>query len=193
MMAFFLCIFSVWLWGVTCFHIMFYLVLVSNWNYNELELSFIWCIILCPRACKLLFQKWRKGLYCCDHPHKQKSWIVVIFKVMKWIAYNEILWKTITLVQTCICFPRAVSILPVHMYARAHTHTRARACTRSHTHICTLLICWQACERLLAYRVEMKVKTKKVDGILNRLHVAMPAPRDEKARPPCIPGEKQSC
>lgn len=35
----------------------------------------------------------------------------------------------------------------------------------------------------------MKVKTKKVDGILNRLHVAMPAPRDEKSRPPCIPGE----
>jgi hypothetical protein len=50
-------------------------------------------------------------------------------------------------------------------------------------------ICWQACERLLAYRVEMKVKTKKVDGVLNRLHVAMPTPRDEKARPPCIPGE----
>lgn len=47
----------------------------------------------------------------------------------------------------------------------------------------------QACERLLAYRVEMKVKTKKVDGVLNRLHVAMPAPRDQKARPPCIPGE----
>lgn len=39
----------------------------------------------------------------------------------------------------------------------------------------------------------MKVKTKKVDGILNRLHVAMPASRDEKARPPCIPGEQQSC
>jgi nucleolar GTP-binding protein len=45
----------------------------------------------------------------------------------------------------------------------------------------------EACERLLAYRVEMKVKTKKVDGILNRLHVAIPAPRDEKTRPPCIP------
>jgi len=39
----------------------------------------------------------------------------------------------------------------------------------------------------------MKVKTKKVDGILNRLHVAMPAARDEKARLPCIPGEQQSC
>ncbi|KDR12537.1 nucleolar GTP-binding protein 1 [Zootermopsis nevadensis] len=45
----------------------------------------------------------------------------------------------------------------------------------------------EACERLLAYRVEMKVKTKKVEGVLNRLHVALPASRDEKARPPCIP------
>ncbi|KAJ9585229.1 hypothetical protein L9F63_002992, partial [Diploptera punctata] len=45
----------------------------------------------------------------------------------------------------------------------------------------------EACERLLAYRVEMKVKTKKVDGVLNRLHVTVPKPRDEKSRPPCIP------
>jgi hypothetical protein len=35
----------------------------------------------------------------------------------------------------------------------------------------------------------MKVKTKKVEGVLNRLHVATPAPRDEKARPPCVPGK----
>lgn len=26
-----------------------------------------------------------------------------------------------------------------------------------------------------------------MDGILNRLHVATPAPRDGKSRPPCIP------
>ncbi|XP_069692617.1 nucleolar GTP-binding protein 1 [Periplaneta americana] len=45
----------------------------------------------------------------------------------------------------------------------------------------------EACERLLAYRVEMKVKTKKVEGVLNRLHVATPAPCDDRARPPCIP------
>ncbi|KOB68503.1 Nucleolar GTP-binding protein 1 [Operophtera brumata] len=36
----------------------------------------------------------------------------------------------------------------------------------------------QACETLLGHRV---------DGILNRLHVATPAPRDARARPPCIP------
>lgn len=45
----------------------------------------------------------------------------------------------------------------------------------------------EACERLLSYRVDQKMRTKKVDGILNRLHVAIPKPRDNIARPPCIP------
>lgn len=45
----------------------------------------------------------------------------------------------------------------------------------------------EACERLLSYRVDQKMRTKKVDNILNRLHVAMPAPRDDKVRSPCIP------
>ncbi|KAG1669364.1 Nucleolar GTP-binding protein 1 [Nymphon striatum] len=45
----------------------------------------------------------------------------------------------------------------------------------------------EACDRLLAHRVEVKMKTKKVDKILNRLHVALPKPRDQKPRPPCIP------
>ncbi|CAH1403819.1 unnamed protein product [Nezara viridula] len=45
----------------------------------------------------------------------------------------------------------------------------------------------EACEMLLSYRVETKLASKKVDGILNRLHVAFPKPRDEKDRPPCIP------
>lgn len=44
-----------------------------------------------------------------------------------------------------------------------------------------------ACEKLLCYRVDQKMRTKKVDGVLNRLHVAVPVPRDEKPRPPCIP------
>jgi len=47
----------------------------------------------------------------------------------------------------------------------------------------------EACERLLSFRVDQKMRTKKVDNILNRLHVAMPAPRDEKVRAPCIPAE----
>lgn len=45
----------------------------------------------------------------------------------------------------------------------------------------------EACERLLSFRVDQKMRTKKVDNILNRLHLAVPAPRDEKERPPCIP------
>ncbi|OXU17338.1 nucleolar GTP-binding protein 1 [Nasonia vitripennis] len=45
----------------------------------------------------------------------------------------------------------------------------------------------QACEKLLEFRVDQKIKTKKVEGLLNRLHVATPAPRDNKVRAPCIP------
>ncbi|XP_043460977.1 nucleolar GTP-binding protein 1 [Leptopilina heterotoma] len=45
----------------------------------------------------------------------------------------------------------------------------------------------EACERLLAYRVDQKIKTKKVEGLLNRLHVTQPVPRDNKVRAPCIP------
>ncbi|XP_014485953.1 PREDICTED: nucleolar GTP-binding protein 1 [Dinoponera quadriceps] len=45
----------------------------------------------------------------------------------------------------------------------------------------------EACERLLAYRVDQKIKTKKVEGLLNRLHVAQPTKRDDKVRAPCIP------
>ncbi|CAB3223068.1 unnamed protein product [Arctia plantaginis] len=45
----------------------------------------------------------------------------------------------------------------------------------------------EACERLLSHRVTEKMRTKKVDGILNRLHVAVPTPRDSKARPAVIP------
>jgi len=45
----------------------------------------------------------------------------------------------------------------------------------------------EACDRLLAQRVEVKVKSKKVDGVLNRLHVAMPKPRDNIERPAYVP------
>lgn len=37
-----------------------------------------------------------------------------------------------------------------------------------------------ACEKLLAQRVEAKLKGKKVNDSLNRLHVAQPQPRDGK-------------
>merc|ERR1712142_73018 len=45
----------------------------------------------------------------------------------------------------------------------------------------------KACELLLQHRVDMKYKAKKVDGILNRLNVAIPEKRDNKARPAFIP------
>lgn len=45
----------------------------------------------------------------------------------------------------------------------------------------------EACERLLGFRVDQKMRTKKVDNILNRLHVALPEPRDNKERPAFIP------
>ncbi len=44
-----------------------------------------------------------------------------------------------------------------------------------------------ACDRLLASRVEVKLKSKRVHDVADRLHVAMPKQRDAVSRPPCIP------
>jgi len=40
-----------------------------------------------------------------------------------------------------------------------------------------------ACDKLLQQRTETKLNTLKTDDILNRVHVAMPVPRDDKERP----------
>jgi len=45
----------------------------------------------------------------------------------------------------------------------------------------------EACDRLLAHRIENKIKTKKVNEVMNRLTVAQPTPRDSVAREPFIP------
>uniref|UniRef100_A0A668AU97 Nucleolar GTP-binding protein 1 n=1 Tax=Myripristis murdjan TaxID=586833 RepID=A0A668AU97_9TELE len=45
----------------------------------------------------------------------------------------------------------------------------------------------EACDRLLSHRVDTKMKGKKVHDVLNRLHLAVPAKRDQKERPPFIP------
>lgn len=45
----------------------------------------------------------------------------------------------------------------------------------------------EACNQLLAQRVEVKMKNKKAKDVMNRLHVAIPTQRDQKERPPCIP------
>ncbi|KAM9228848.1 GTP-binding protein 4 isoform 2-T2 [Dugong dugon] len=45
----------------------------------------------------------------------------------------------------------------------------------------------EACDRLLAHRVETKMKGNKVNEVLNRLHLAVPNKRDDKERPAFIP------
>lgn len=38
----------------------------------------------------------------------------------------------------------------------------------------------EACEMLLAHRIDVKLQTRQVANVMNRLHVAMPTPRDSK-------------
>lgn len=45
----------------------------------------------------------------------------------------------------------------------------------------------KACDKLLAHRVETKLKSKSMDNVLNRLHLALPQRRDDLERPPHIP------
>ena len=45
----------------------------------------------------------------------------------------------------------------------------------------------RACDLLLAQRVEVKLKSRKMPEIINRLHLATPTPRDNVERPPFIP------
>lgn len=45
----------------------------------------------------------------------------------------------------------------------------------------------EACDRLLAHRVDIKLKSRKVNDVLNRLHVAQPQKRDDRVRAPFIP------
>lgn len=45
----------------------------------------------------------------------------------------------------------------------------------------------RVCDMLLAQRVEAKMRSKKMPEVVNRLHLAVPTPRDAKERPPFIP------
>lgn len=45
----------------------------------------------------------------------------------------------------------------------------------------------RACDELLMQRVDLKMKGKKMPDVLNRLHLAVPKPRDVAERPPFIP------
>jgi len=40
-----------------------------------------------------------------------------------------------------------------------------------------------ACDKLLAARVDSRISTKKFDGIMNRIQVFYPKPRDNKVQP----------
>ena len=44
-----------------------------------------------------------------------------------------------------------------------------------------------ACERLLSQRVEAKMQGNRTEGVMNRIHVAMPKGGVDPDRPPCIP------
>ena len=47
----------------------------------------------------------------------------------------------------------------------------------------------QACDRLLASRVEQKLKGARINDVLNKIHLAQPMPRDDVPRLPYIPEE----
>jgi nucleolar GTP-binding protein len=47
----------------------------------------------------------------------------------------------------------------------------------------------RACERLLALRVEQKLKGARINDVLNKIHLAQPMPRDDVPRLPFIPEE----
>lgn len=48
-----------------------------------------------------------------------------------------------------------------------------------------------ACDKLLAARVESRVSGKKIEGVMNRLQVFEPTPRDGRTREACIPESVQ--
>jgi nucleolar GTP-binding protein len=47
----------------------------------------------------------------------------------------------------------------------------------------------QACDKLLASRVEQKLKGARINDVLNKIHLAQPTPRDDVPRLPYIPEE----
>ena len=44
-----------------------------------------------------------------------------------------------------------------------------------------------ACDKLLAHRVENKLKGTKINTVVSRIHVAEPKPRDDVVREPFVP------
>ena len=54
--------------------------------------------------------------------------------------------------------------------------------TPTYFNVLNFLLQFQACDTLLAQRVEAKMKGRKVNDVINRLHLAMPAKRDNKVQ-----------
>jgi nucleolar GTP-binding protein len=50
----------------------------------------------------------------------------------------------------------------------------------------------RACEKLLASRVEQKLKGTRINDVLNKIHLAQPVPRDNVPRLPFIPEEARN-
>jgi nucleolar GTP-binding protein len=50
----------------------------------------------------------------------------------------------------------------------------------------------QACDRLLASRVEQKLKGARINDVLNKIHLAQPTPRDDIPRLPFIPEQVEN-
>ena len=50
----------------------------------------------------------------------------------------------------------------------------------------------RACEKLLAVRVEQKLKGNRINDVLNKIHLAKPTPRDDVPRLPFIPEQVQN-
>jgi nucleolar GTP-binding protein len=50
----------------------------------------------------------------------------------------------------------------------------------------------RACDKLLATRVEQKLKGTRINDVLNKIHLAQPTPRDDVPRLPFIPEQVKS-
>jgi nucleolar GTP-binding protein len=50
-----------------------------------------------------------------------------------------------------------------------------------------MLVKQTACDALLSQRVETKLHNRKLDDVMNRIHLSQPVPRDDISRPPTVP------
>ena len=68
--------------------------------------------------------------------------------------------------------PRATACWTSVRRSRVHTRTHSRSRSLKDTHSRRLVNAQAACDRLLNFRVEVKVASKRINDVLNRIHVA---------------------